>query len=57
MPPRRRARCHRTGDRIRELLLLGLVAQKEIKKGSCVEKSIVKLKEKRFKENQIRRVT
>lgn len=50
-----RLRWHRTGDRIRELLLLGLVAKDEIKKGTARGHALRELREKRRLANQKRR--
>ncbi len=50
-----RLRCHRTGDRIRELLLLGLVAKDEIKKDTPLGHALRELREKRLRVNQKRR--
>lgn len=50
-----RLRWHRTGDKIRELLLLGLIAKDEIKKGTNTGKALVKLRGKRLLNNSKRR--
>jgi hypothetical protein len=50
-----RLRWHRSGDNIRELILLGLVAQDEINKNSELGKSLVILREKRLLNNKSRR--
>ncbi len=50
-----RLRWHRTGDKIRELLLLGLVAKDEIKKSTKIGKSLLELREKRLLKNSKRR--
>ena len=50
-----RLRWHRKGKDLRELLLLGLIAAGEIKKGTETGKRIQELKEKRTKENKKRR--
>jgi 5-methylcytosine-specific restriction endonuclease McrA len=50
-----RLRWHRTGEKIRELLLLGLIAQDEVKKGTIVGESLVKLRENRLLNNKKRR--
>jgi hypothetical protein len=51
-----RLRWHRTGEKIRELLLLGLVAQEEVKKGTIVGESLVKLTENCLLNNKKRRI-
>ena len=50
-----RLRWHRTGGDIRELLLLGLIAQSEVKKGTSLGNSLEKLKAKRLRNNENRR--
>lgn len=50
-----RLRWHRKGKDMRELLLLGLIATGEIKKGTETGKKILELKDKRAKENKKRR--
>ena len=50
-----RLRWHRTGDAIRELLLLGLIAKDEIKKKSSVGNNLLQLREKRLAQNIKRR--
>lgn len=50
-----RLRWHRTGDKIRELLLLGLIANDEIKKGTKMGNALVELREKRLIKNSRRR--
>ncbi len=50
-----RLRWHRTGERIRELLLLGLVAKGEIKKRTALGQALIKLRDKRLVNNQKRR--
>lgn len=50
-----RLRWHRTGDGLRNLLLLGIIAAKEIKAHSKVGKSLEKLRTKRLEENARRR--
>ena len=52
-----RLRWHRTGGEIRELLLLGLIAQGEIKRNTQIGQKMVDLKEKRLTNNQKRRVS
>jgi 5-methylcytosine-specific restriction endonuclease McrA len=50
-----RLRWHRTGDGMRDLLLYGLIAKDEIKKGTDVGRIIKELKEKRLATNRKRR--
>jgi len=50
-----RLRWHRTGRAIRDLLLLGVIAQKEINKESITGKKLAELRSKRLSENQKRR--
>jgi 5-methylcytosine-specific restriction endonuclease McrA len=50
-----RLRWHRTGDKIRELLLLGLIAKEQINKGTKIGASLIELREKRILKNQQRR--
>ena len=50
-----RLRWFRTGEKIRELLLLGLIAQDEVNKGTNVGESLVKLRENRLLNNKKRR--
>ena len=50
-----RLRWHREGPELRELILLGLVARDEIKKGSPTGEVILQLKKKRLKGNFHRR--
>ena len=50
-----RLRWHRDGERIRELLLLGLIARDQIKKKSKLGKELVDLRAKRLEENKKRR--
>jgi len=50
-----RLRWHRTGEKIRELLLLGLIAQDEVNKGTIIGKSLIQLREKRLINNNKRR--
>lgn len=50
-----RLRWHRTGDKIRELLLLGLIAQDEIKKGTKIGVALGELCVKRLEKNTRRR--
>jgi 5-methylcytosine-specific restriction endonuclease McrA len=50
-----RLRWHRKGKDLRELLLLGLIAAGEIKKGTETGKRMLELKKKRGKENRNRR--
>ena len=48
-------RWNRAGANLREALFLGIIAIKEMKRGSDVGKRIVELKEKRLAENRRRR--
>lgn len=50
-----RLRWHRSGDAVRELLLLGVIARDQIKKNTAVGKELVSLKEKRLRGNLKRR--
>jgi 5-methylcytosine-specific restriction endonuclease McrA len=50
-----RLRWHRTGDGIRELLLLGVIAAKEIKDGTRVGENLQRLKRERLDRNIARR--
>jgi hypothetical protein len=50
-----RLRWHRTGDAIRDLLLLGVIAVKEIKDGSRIGLELERLRQVRFDENVTRR--
>jgi 5-methylcytosine-specific restriction endonuclease McrA len=50
-----RLRWHRKGKQLRELLLLGLVANDEIKKHTEVGKKILVLKKSRLERNKSRR--
>ena len=51
-----RLRWHRTGEEVRELLLLGLVAQDEIRRGSNVGVQISSLREQRLDKNRARQL-
>ncbi len=51
-----RLRWGREGDKLREVLLMGLIAVQEIKKGSALGEELATLKEKRLAENRRRRV-
>ncbi|GER78206.1 MAG: HNH endonuclease [Anaerolineales bacterium] len=51
-----RLRWHRTGEQVRELLLLGLIAKDEIKKNSQTGIKLNRLREKRSIENEKRRM-
>ena len=51
-----RLRWHRKGADLRELLLLGLIAQKAVKEGTTTGQRIRELKEKGLKTNKKRRV-
>ncbi len=48
-------RWFRTGEEIRELLWLGLIAKDEVKKNSEIGKSLIVLSEKRLTKNKARR--
>ncbi len=50
-----RLRWGREGDKLREVLLMGLIAVKEMKKGSVLDEELTTLKEKRVAENRRRR--
>ena len=50
-----RLRWHRTGSELRELILLGLVAHDEIKRGSKLGQTILSLKTERLRRNDVRR--
>jgi len=50
-----RLRWHRTGEEIRDLLLLGVIAVKEIKKGSIIGRELERLKQARLDHNASRR--
>ena len=50
-----RLRWHRTGEAIREILLLGIIARKEIKNGTCMGRELKRLRAKRLAENKTRR--
>lgn len=50
-----RLRWHRTGNAIRELLFLGLIAKGQILKNNSLGKELLSLKQKREKENTSRR--
>jgi len=50
-----RLRWHRTGEQVRELLFLGLIAKDEIKKNNELGKELIRLREKRLLENEKRR--
>ena len=50
-----RLRWHRTGDGIRELLLLGVIAAKEIKGATQIGKDLQRLKRERLVKNIARR--
>jgi len=50
-----RLRWHRKGHDIRELLLLGLIANVEINRKSDIGRKILELKSKRIEENRKRR--
>lgn len=50
-----RLRWHRTGEAVRELLFLGLIARDEVQKATTVGKALEQLSEKRLVQNQRRR--
>ena len=50
-----RLRWHRTGDGLRNLLLLGVIAIKEIKDGTAIGKQLEHLKKARLDRNVLRR--
>ncbi len=50
-----RLRWHRTGENLREMITLGIIANDEIKKKSELGKKINELKQKRFEQNIKRR--
>jgi hypothetical protein len=50
-----RLRWGRTGDGLRELLLLGVIAVKEIRAGSRLGAELEALRDKRLRENRLRR--
>ena len=51
-----RLRWHRTGDALREILMLGIIARKEIKSGSRIGREIERLRASRLIENEERTV-
>jgi len=52
-----RLRWHRTGESIREILLLGIIARREIKDNSRVGRDLVQLRAQRLAQNENRRRT
>jgi 5-methylcytosine-specific restriction endonuclease McrA len=48
-------RWHRTGAQLREVILLGLIAQDEVKRGSKLGRTILNLKAERLRRNEVRR--
>jgi len=50
-----RLRWHRTGEGVRELLLLGLIARDEIARGSDAGKRLSELRKARLSQNELRR--
>ena len=50
-----RLRWHRTGDSLRNLLLVGLIGMDEIKRGTQMGKKLKEMKQKRLDENMTRR--
>jgi hypothetical protein len=51
-----RLRWHRTGEAVRELLLLGLLARAEIARGSETGLRLLTLRETRLAQNELRRL-
>jgi len=51
-----RLRWHRKGEELRELILLGLIAQKEINKRNKLGMEILRLKNKKLSNNKKRRI-
>ena len=52
-----RLRWHRTGDSLRNLLLIGLIGTDEIKRSTQIGKKLEELKQRRLDENLTRRST
>ena len=50
-----RLRWHRTGEAVRELLLLGLIGREEIRKGTKIGANLGELRQKRLAANRGRR--
>ena len=50
-----RLRWHRTGEAVRELLLLGIIAKDEVRKSTSTGKAIEELRARRLSENVRRR--
>ncbi|MBI2839750.1 MAG: HNH endonuclease [Acidobacteria bacterium] len=50
-----RLRWHRTGDAVRELLFLGLIARDEIKRGTILGRGLAELQNRRLNQNANRR--
>jgi hypothetical protein len=50
-----RLRWHRTGESIREILLLGIIARKEMKNNSPSGRQLARLRVERLAQNKIRR--
>jgi len=50
-----RLRWHRKGSELREIILLGLIAKNEIKKGNNIGQQLLELKRKRLSGNKKRR--
>jgi 5-methylcytosine-specific restriction endonuclease McrA len=51
-----RLRWHRTGEQVRDLIFLGLIAKDEIRKSSETGKKLIDLHSKRLNENKKRRL-
>jgi hypothetical protein len=50
-----RLRWHRTGEAMRDILLLGIIAKREIKGHSPIGRELARLRSKRLEENKRRR--
>jgi 5-methylcytosine-specific restriction endonuclease McrA len=50
-----RLRWHRTGPNVREVLFLGILARKEVRKGSDLGQKLMALSKKRLLDNEVRR--
>lgn len=51
-----RLRWHRTGEQVRELIFLGLIAKDEMRKNSKIGKDLIHLHSKRLLQNEKRRL-
>jgi 5-methylcytosine-specific restriction endonuclease McrA len=51
----KRLRWHRTGPNVREVLFLGILARKEVRKGSDLGQKLMALSKKRLLDNEVRR--